>query len=66
MTNASKRRALAAIGLLGALLMMGACREEEGDVVFFEPHVYKGPADPGISQETVAELEARAKLGGRL
>lgn len=64
MTDASKRLAVA-VGLLGALLIVGACREE-GDVIFFEPHVYKGPADPGLSQETVSELEARAKLGARL
>ena len=65
MHRALKPRALAAIGVLGTLLLLGACREDD-EVVFFEPHVYKGPSEPGLSQDTVAELEARAKHGGRL
>jgi hypothetical protein len=50
---------------LAALLLLGACRDED-EVVFYEPHVYKGQTEPALSQATVADLEARAKQGGRL
>jgi hypothetical protein len=48
-----------------ALILLGACREDR-DVVFYEPHVYKGQAEPELSQGTVKELEARAQQGARL
>lgn len=63
--RAWKPWAVVGIGALVALFLLAACREED-EVVFFEPHVYKGPSEPGLSQATVAELEARAKQGGRL
>ena len=48
-----------------ALILLVACREDR-DVVFYEPHVYKGQAEPELSQGAVKDLEARAQQGARL
>lgn len=50
---------------MAAVVLLGACRDDN-EVIFYEPHVYKGPSDPALSQATVSELEARAQQGGRL
>jgi hypothetical protein len=47
------------------LVLLGGCRDDR-EVVFYEPHVYKGQAEPELSQGTVKELEARAQQGARL
>ncbi len=63
--RASNPRRVVAMGVMAALGLLAACREDR-EVVFYEPHVYLGPSEPGLSQDTIAELEARAKQGGRL
>lgn len=57
--------AIRASAALAALLLLAACREDD-NVVFYEPHVYKGPSEPALSQATVNDLAERAKQGGRL
>ena len=54
-----------AMAALAAVLLLGACRDDN-EVVFYEPHVYKGPSEPALSPATVADLETRAQQGGRL
>jgi hypothetical protein len=48
-----------------ALVLLGACRDDR-EVVFYEPHVYKGQSEPQLSQGTVKDLEARAQQGARI
>jgi hypothetical protein len=55
----------ATAAMAAAALLLGACRDDN-EVIFYEPHVYKGSSDPALSQATVSELEARAQQGGRL
>ena len=64
MQRTSKARGWALCGF-ALLILLGACREDR-DVVFYEPHVYKGQAEPELSQGTVKDLEARAQQGARL
>ena len=54
-----------AIVSIALRVLLGACRDDR-EVVFYEPHVYKGQAEPELSQGTVKELEARAQQGARL
>jgi hypothetical protein len=49
---------------MGLLVVAAGCRDDN-KVVFYKPHVYKGQTEPALSQNTVAELEARAGQGGR-
>jgi hypothetical protein len=64
MQRASVGRGWAICGI-AALVLLGACRDDR-EVVFYEPHVYKGQAEPELSQGTIKELEARAQQGARL
>jgi hypothetical protein len=64
MQRTSMARAWALCGF-AALILLGACREDR-EVVFYEPHVYKGESEPELSQGTVKDLEARAQQGARL
>jgi hypothetical protein len=48
-----------------AVVLLAACRDDR-EVVFYEPHVYKGQSEPQLSEGTVKELEARAQQGARL
>ena len=64
MQRSSKGRAWAICGF-AALVLLGACRDDR-EVVFYEPHVYKGQSEPALSQGTVKDLEARAQQGARI
>lgn len=64
MQRASIWRGWAICGI-AAMALLGGCRDDR-EVVFYEPHVYKGQAEPQLSQGTVKELEARAQQGARL
>jgi hypothetical protein len=64
MQRSSMHRGLAICGL-AAFVLLAACRDER-EVIFYEPHVYKGESDLQLSQGTVKELEDRAQQGGRL
>lgn len=56
------RRRLWLLVLLGALLLVQGCREDEQDLILLhEPGVYQGEPDPGLSQEQVDELRGRAR-----
>jgi hypothetical protein len=64
MQRALRLRAAALCAVAGLALLAG-CRDDR-EVVFYEPHVYKGQSDLQLSQGTVKDLEARAQQGGRL
>jgi hypothetical protein len=64
MQRSSMHRGLAICGL-AAFALLAACRDDR-EVIFYEPHVYKGESDLQLSQGTVKELEDRAQQGGRL
>ena len=55
----------AAICAVAAFAVLAGCRDDR-EVVFYEPHVYKGESDLQLSQGTVKELEERAQQGARL
>lgn len=47
---------------LAGALILGACREEEqGRVVRFEKGTYAGPTDTPLGEETLRELQQRAR-----
>jgi hypothetical protein len=59
------RAVLVLLALTGALSALQGCREDEQDrVLFYEPGVYKGEADPPLSDADVDELRQRARQQG--
>jgi hypothetical protein len=56
-----QRKALAAVPIVVAAALLGACREEErGRIVRFEPGVYRGQPDTPLDEATREALRARA------
>lgn len=61
MLNGQVSRSLILIAGTAAILMATGCREDEQDrVKFFEPGVYQGQQDAGLSDETLNALRGRA------
>lgn len=55
-------RGLCRVALLGVLIAIQGCREDEQDrVLLFEPGVYQGQEDPPLAEERVNELRSRAR-----
>lgn len=56
-------RAVAVSGLLGVLLLVQGCREDEQDrVLVQEKGVYQGEQDDGLDFEQLEELRARTSI----
>ena len=61
MLNPQANRTLILVAATAAVLTVTGCREDEQDrVQFFQPGVYQGQQDAGLSQETLDALRSRA------
>ena len=53
---------MAAVLMLGSLVLAGCDEHEQGRILHYEKGVYLGKADAGLSQQQLDELRQRARL----